>query len=124
MPIVLEIGYIYFRIQDSRPDIIEILIVTIPVASIVIILIYYFRISLHDCNSLKSQILQIELRKTLCRFVQSYADSSEEMKKKSSESLAKFENLIFAPIVPSDEKLPSTYDGVEQLAELIKAVKK
>lgn len=108
---------------NSKTIEISLLYTAIPAASLTAILIYFFRIILQNYKSVTSQILQIELRKTLCRFIQSYADFSIELKNKDKDALSKFENIIFSGIVSDDEKLPSTFDGVEQLGNLIKAIK-
>lgn len=108
---------IFNKIEDK-------LILATATMSIVAILFYYFRIFLHNYKSVKSQILQIELRKTLCQFIQNYANYSSELKKNNNDALQKFENIIFSGIVSDDEKLPSTYDGLEQLSNFIKSVQK
>jgi hypothetical protein len=59
----------------------------------------------------------------LCEFIQSYADYSANIKKQDSSALEKFENLIFSGVVSEPEKLPSTYDGLDQLADFIKSIK-
>jgi hypothetical protein len=64
--------------------------------------------------------MQIELRMTLCQFIQNYADTSKELKKNNEEAFEKFESLIFSSIVSSDENIPTTFDGMEQLASLVK----
>ena len=97
--------------------------IAIPTISIEIILIYLFRIVLFDYKSIKGQILQIELRKTLCQFIQSYAEYSNEMKEKDHSALEKFENLVFSSIVADSENIPSTFDGIDQIGRLIKAAK-
>ena len=68
--------------------------------------------------------MQLELRMTLCQFIHNYAENSEILHKKNKEGFEKFENIIFSPIVSSDDKIPSTLDGVEQIAKLIEAIKK
>ena len=45
------------------------------------------------------------------------------MKKQDSSALEKFESLIFSGVVSDPEKLPSTFDGVEQIGNLIKSIK-
>lgn len=87
--------------------------------SLEIILIYYFRIVLLNYRSVKTQILQIQLRQTLCQFIQNYVDYSKEAKTKDSTALDKFENLIFSNILAESDKLPSTFDGLETLTKLI-----
>lgn len=95
----------------------------IPVASITIILIYYFKIALGNFNSVKAQVIQIELRKSLCCFIQSYAEYAKEIKENSENTLVKFEEIIFSNIMLSDEKIPSTFDGIDQIATLISSIK-
>lgn len=123
LPIAAEITFIICNIETFEKDKGSLIVLLVPTLSLIGILIYYFRVLLANFNSVKSQLLQLELRKTLCRFIQNYVDYSTEIKKKDKDSLVKFENVIFSGLVMSDEKLPSTFDGVEQLATLIKSVK-
>lgn len=95
----------------------------LPTFSISFLLLYYFRIILRRVEGVKAQLLQIELRKTLCRFIQSYADYSKTIKDKNSDLLSKFENVIFSSIVSSDEKIPTSFDGLDQISNLVKALK-
>ena len=88
-----------------------------------IILIYFFRVVLAQFRSVTSQLLQIELRISLCQFIQNYADYSTKIKSKDASALEKFENLIFSGIALNNEALPSTLDGAEQLAKLIKSIR-
>ncbi|HAS6644262.1 TPA: hypothetical protein ACP5VL_004478 [Vibrio parahaemolyticus] len=123
LPILAELTFIYWNIKDIAAVKEGIIVSILPTISLVAISIYYFRVLLFNFKSVKSQLLQIDLRKTLCRFIQNYSDYSSEMKKQDAESLSKFENIIFSGIVSDDGKLPSTYDGVEQLGKLIKSAK-
>jgi len=95
-----------------------------PLFGLELILIYFFRVILYNYKSVKSQLLQVELRKTLCQFIQKYSDYSEEIKSKDQNALDKFENIIFSGIVSESGDIPSTYDGVEKMAEIIKKLKK
>ncbi len=95
----------------------------IPLISIEIILIYFFRVILYNHRSVEAQKIQLELRKTLCQFIQSYAEYSVNIKKQDSAALEKFENLIFSGIISNPEKLPSTFDGLDQVGNLVKRVK-
>ncbi|MFB6324624.1 hypothetical protein ACE8EZ_00675 [Pantoea deleyi] len=99
------------------------LLYLIPIASLSLILIYYFRVSLVNYNSIRAQIMQIELRKSLCQFIQDYARYSKEISAENAGLLNKFEELIFSNIMASEDKIPSTFDGLEQIATLINAVK-
>ena len=91
--------------------------------SMEIILIYFFRVILLNHRSVKTQIMQIELRQTLCQFIQSYADYSATIKKQDTVALEKFENLVFSGLLSDPEKLPSTFDGLKQIGDFIKTMK-
>ena len=95
----------------------------LPFISIELISLYLFRVILTHYNSIKTQIMQLELRQTLCQFIQSYVEYAKEIKEKDSASLEKFENLIFSSILSTPDKVPSTFDGIEQLSNLIKNIK-
>ena len=68
-------------------------------------------------------MLQIELRKTLCRFIQHYSEHASGLRSNDPNSMEKFESIIFSPIVPDSEKIPATFDGVDQLGKLVKSIK-
>lgn len=122
-PIIAELVFIYLHLDNISAVRDGLLVSVFPTISLVVIAIYYFRVLLFNYKSVKSQLLQIDLRKTLCRFIQSYSAYSSEIKKQDASSLGKFENIIFSGIVTDDGNLPSTFDGVEQIGKLIKAAK-
>lgn len=95
----------------------------LPVLGLEFVFIYFFRVVLNHYNSIQTQIMQIELRQSLCQFIQSYAEYAKEIKEKDGASLEKFENLIFSSILSTPDKVPSTFDGIEQLSNLIKNIK-
>lgn len=123
LPIAAELIFIYVNI-DSLSVIRDGLLVSIfSTISLVAISIYYFRVLLFNYKSVKSQLLQIDLRKTLCRFIQSYSSYASEIKSKDAGVLERFERVIFSGIVTEDGNLPSTFDGIEQISKLINSVK-
>lgn len=92
-------------------------------AGLELVLIYFFRVVLFHYRTVQTQIMQLDLRLSLCQFIQSYAEYAKEIKTNDKDALDKFENLIFSSILSSDEKIPSTFDGLEQLNSLIKQFK-
>lgn len=92
--------------------------------TIELVLLYFFRILLTHFKSIKSQILQLDLRVNLCQFIQSYVEYSKDIKSKDPTSLEKFESIVFSSIMADESKIPSTFDGMEQVANLINSVKK
>ncbi|MGK3632198.1 hypothetical protein ACSLOU_09865 [Enterobacter cloacae] len=123
IPCPLLIEYFATTITNTATGLVEKLTSFIPLFSLTLILIYYFRVALTNHTSLKAQILQIELRKSLCQFIQSYSDYSRKIKDNTPDLLVKFEEVIFSNIMPNQEKIPSTFDGVEQIASLISSIK-
>lgn len=121
LPLVFELIYVIFSTQDVSET--KHLIKLIPLVSITFILIYYFRVALSNFNSIRAQISQIELRKSLCCFIQSYSEYAKDLKTENGTILNKFEEVIFSNIVTTEEKIPSTFDGVESLAKVIGAIK-
>jgi hypothetical protein len=122
-PVILELIFIYCHLDNIVTVRDGLLVSIFPTVSLVAISVYYFRVLLFNYKSVKAQLLQIDLRKTLCRFIQNYSDYSSEIKKRDATSLDKFENIIFSGIVNNDGLLPSTFDGMEQIGKLIKAAK-
>ncbi|HGM5168636.1 TPA: hypothetical protein ACKPZB_005070 [Serratia marcescens] len=121
VPIIAEL--VFILIKGDTLNISHALVSAVPATSLLLILIYYFRVALQDYKSIKSQINQIELRKSLCMFIQNYVEYSKTMKSGGNNTLDKFENVIFSNILMSDEKLPSTFDGLDSIASIIKEIK-
>lgn len=109
-----------FDVSTLKPQ--TLIAMALAIVAITLLFLYFFRIALRKANSCRAQLIQVRLRMSLCRFIQSYADYSSEIKSKNGDALAKFENLIFSGIVSSDEKLPSTFDGIEQITALAKSI--
>lgn len=123
IPLVIEIAIALLGLYGGESSNVDHLTVLLPLISIEAILIYFFRIILVNHRSVKAQKMQIELRQTLCQFIQSYAEYSAKIKKQDGMALEKFENLIFSGVMLDPEKIPSTFDGLEQLGNLIKNVR-
>lgn len=123
LPLSLELLMLFLFRAELQSLTLPLTLSLLPALSLTLILIYYFRLATRSFEGAKAQLSQIELRKTMCRFVESYAEFAKRMKADNAETLGKFESMIFSNIVGSDEKLPATFDGVEQLSALIKSVK-
>lgn len=94
--------------------------VTISSIFLIAVLIYFFRISLINIKSIKSQILQLDLRLSLCQFIHNYAEDSEKMRKDNmKDSLDRFESIIFSPIVANEEQIPTTFDNLDQFIKMM-----
>lgn len=116
---VIKFGWLINNINEI--DNMKLLGITIGVIMFLFILLYFFRITLLNIKSIKSQLLQIDLRLTLCQFIANYGTEIEKVNEKSRES---FESVIFSPIVPTESQIPATFDGMEQLTGFIGSIKK
>lgn len=118
---LLELVWVFDNLNSI--DSTKVLFIFFPTLTLLFVLFWFFRIVLHNIKSVKSQIMQLELRMTLCQFIQSYAEKSKELKDANKEGFEKFENIIFSSIVSSDENIPSTFDGMEHVSNLLKNFK-
>ncbi|WP_133012724.1 hypothetical protein [Marinomonas flavescens] len=100
------------------------LLFALPAISLVVIATYFFRVLLGNYKGVKSQISQLELRMTLCRFIQSYAEYSSELKEKNGSTLEKFEDIVFSNIFANDDTAISAFDGIEQFSKLVDKIKR
>lgn len=94
-----------------------------PLLALELILLYFFRVVLANFRGLQTQLLQLDLRVALCQFIQSYSEYSAKIKKIDSTALAHFEAIVFSAITSDGEKMPATFDGVEQLAKLVSSLR-
>lgn len=94
-----------------------------PLIALEVILLYLFRVVLLHFRGISTQMLQIDLRISLCQFIQSYSEYSTKIKKQDAGALEKFESLIFSGITSDSEALPSTFDGIEQIAKLVNSIR-
>lgn len=88
-----------------------------------LLLIYYFGIFLHNFRSLKLQILQVDLRMTLCSFIESYSDFAVKTRQGDKEVLQKFEQIIFSEVSSGDTAIPSVFDGIEHVSSVFGKIK-
>lgn len=95
-----------------------------PIAAFEFALLYFFRVALQNYSSAKAQLLQIKLRLELCAFVEGYAEFIEPLRTKGGiETLAKFESIVFSGISPDPQNVPSQFDGLDSLVQLLKTIK-
>lgn len=89
--------------------------------AIEIFLIYLFRLNYLEYKSILAQILQIDLRSSLCQFIVNYLNQTENIK--GSHALEMFEKLIFSNLQINEEQIPSALDGLDQFTNLFKSFK-
>lgn len=85
--------------------------------------LYFFRVVLLQFRSVKAQLLQLDLRIALCQFIEGYSEYAKSMRKSDGEALSRFEALIFSGLVTDETNLPSTFDGLDQIANIVKSIR-
>lgn len=96
----------------------------LPFAVCEVILLYFFRVLLRDQLSAKTQLAQLELRRSLCAFVQGYAEFITPLRREGDPKvLEKFEALVFSGISPDPQSVPSQFDGLDSIVKAMKEIK-
>lgn len=122
--IAKALGSVIYLLR-AEPNLTLLIVSSISVILLLLVLLYFFKISLTNIKSIKSQILQIDLRLTLCQFIHNYNKDSESLRGEGmKDSLDKFEAVIFSPIVAPDDKIPATFEGIDQISGLIGLINK
>lgn len=93
-----------------------------PFAAIEFLILYYARVIYSEVKSLRTQLVQINLRGALCQFIEEYMNYRKKMKNEKGElndaALDKFDSLIFSTIQMDSDNIPGALDGVNAIAEL------
>ncbi|MCG9078969.1 hypothetical protein [Laribacter hongkongensis] len=121
--ISIPVGMYFFNnSQNQDAYSINYLIHITPLFTIEVILLYFFRVILHQLNNVKAVLLQVDQRLNLCQFFESYIEYAEKQKD-NKERFEKFESLIFSGLLMDQSQLPSTFDGLDNLSKLIGSIK-
>lgn len=124
VPLAVIIGIIILILTGYESKLASMWFLAIPITTLMLFLFYFTRVGLQHVRSVQSQMMQLELRMALCQFIHNYAEDSEKLHKKNPAGFERFENIIFSPLVSSDDKIPTTFDGMEQLAKLVSEFRK
>ncbi|HED2337569.1 TPA: hypothetical protein R4Y05_003257 [Serratia liquefaciens] len=97
------------------------LIYYVPAVTLEVLFIYFMRLFYSETKSIKAQLLQLDLRLSLCEFIQEYVRYRVDCEN-ADEVLKSFETLVFSPIQATEDNIPPMLDGVGALAELANKV--
>lgn len=115
--------YKMYSVLTNQPKIEVDLSLALTVFGLELLLAYFFRVALHGYRAVKAQLIQIDLRMTLCQFIQDYSEYAKGIRQESPELLNRFDQLIFSGIVNNEGAIPSTFDGLEHISSLIEKIK-
>lgn len=94
------------------------LIYAVPLLTLEVLIFYFMRLYYGEVRSIRAQLLQIDLRLSLCEFIHDFIGKKNESKE-NSDSWATFESLIFSPIQMSADNIPSVLDGANAVADVL-----
>lgn len=123
LPVVTQLWFVLNNIETIDTHRATLVYSLPPLLALELILLYFFRVVLANFRGLQAQLIQLDLRVSLCQFIQSYAEYSTKIKKIDSTALERFEAVVFSGISSDAEKMPATFDGVEQLAKLVSSLR-
>lgn len=109
---------IHLAFPNTYPKDFSVAFLILPFFTIEMILIYFFRLSYLEAKSLRTQLVQIELRLSLCAFIDQYVEYRKKNETKIEKVLEMFDSLIFSPIQTNENNIPAMFDGIEALAGL------
>lgn len=106
------------------PKDLTVLFLALPFLTIEMALIYFFRLSYLEAKSIRTQLVQIDLRLSLCSFIDGYVEYRKKNNVNIDKVLEIFDSLIFSPIQTSENNIPSMFDGIEAIAGLAEKITK
>jgi len=115
---------LHFVYPSVYPKDYSAIFIALPFFTIEMALIYFFRLSYLEAKSIRTQLVQIELRLSLCAFNDGYVEYRRKNETDVSKVLDCFDSLIFSPIQMNENNIPSMFDGVEAIAGLAEKVMK
>lgn len=121
-PVFLTI--LHFVFPGMFPKDFTAVFLALPFFTIEMALIYFFRLSYLEAKSIRTQLVQIELRLSLCSFIDGYVEYRKKNNVNYEKVLDSFDALIFSPIQTNENNIPSMFDGVEALAGLAEKITK
>ncbi|ATI65627.1 hypothetical protein CPU03_15935 [Edwardsiella tarda] len=98
------------------------LFLLLPLATIELVFLYFFRLSYIDAKSIKTQVLQIDVRLSLCAFIQDYIGYRKRNDSEIGDLFKCFDTMIFSPIQANEGNIPSMFDGSEAIANFLSKV--
>ncbi|HDG1686589.1 TPA: hypothetical protein PFE28_002532 [Kluyvera cryocrescens] len=113
-PIIAVI--MHFWLPAVYPKDYTALFILFPFITIEMAIIYFFRLSYLEAKALRTQLIQIELRLSLCSFIDGYVEYRKKHNIPIDKVLDSFDSLIFSPIQTNENNIPAMFDGVEAIA--------
>nr|HAT2258393.1 hypothetical protein [Citrobacter freundii] len=115
---------IHFSFPDLYPKDYSAIFILFPFITIEMAIIYFFRLSYLEAKALRTQLMQIDLRLSLCAFIDGYVEYRRKNNIAIEKVLDSFDALIFSPIQNNENNIPAMFDGLEAIAGVAEKVMK
>lgn len=115
---------IHFTFPDLYPKDYSAIFILFPFITIEMAIIYFFRLSYLEAKALRTQLMQIDLRLSLCAFIDGYVEYRRKNNIAIEKVLDSFDALIFSPIQNNENNIPAMFDGLEAIAGVAEKVMK
>ncbi|KHE07233.1 hypothetical protein [Citrobacter braakii] len=115
---------LHFSLPSLYPKDYSALFIILPFITIEMAIIYFFRLSYLEAKALRTQLMQIELRLSLCSFIDGYVEYRKKNNIAIDKVLDAFDSLIFSPIQTNENNIPAMFDGLEAIAGVAEKVMK
>lgn len=115
---------IHFTLPEPYPKDYSAIFILFPFITIEMAIIYFFRLSYLEAKALRTQLMQIDLRLSLCAFIDGYVEYRRKNDIAIEKVLDSFDALIFSPIQTNENNIPAMFDGLEAIAGVAEKVMK
>lgn len=115
---------IHFAFPGLYPKDYSAIFILFPFITIEMAIIYFFRLSYLEAKALRTQLMQIDLRLSLCAFIDGYVEYRRKNNIAIEKVLDSFDALIFSPIQNNENNIPAMFDGLEAIAGVAEKVMK
>ncbi|MGO0084110.1 hypothetical protein ACTJN2_26810, partial [Citrobacter freundii] len=115
---------IHFTFPELYPKDYSAIFILFPFITIEMAIIYFFRLSYLEAKALRTQLMQIDLRLSLCAFIDGYVEYRRKNDIAIEKVLDSFDALIFSPIQTNENNIPAMFDGLEAIAGVAEKVMK
>ncbi|VYS87697.1 hypothetical protein [Citrobacter amalonaticus] len=115
---------LHFCFPKLYPEDYSAIFIILPFLTIEMAIIYFFRLSYLEAKALRTQLMQIDLRLSLCAFIDGYVEYRRKNNIAIEKVLDSFDALIFSPIQTNENNIPAMFDGLEAIAGVAEKVMK
>lgn len=117
--ISIELGFVLLGTSGIELPWYWLLIKSLGFIFVALFLVYFFRVALSQYNTIRNEMLQLEIRESLCQFIPAY----RQFTKFTDCSVEDFARHIFSPLQVTNNSTPHPMDSMGALLQVINEAK-